>query len=182
MDDIVKQAMVKWPKVPDCYGWLGLDTRGDWYLRDDHAQAAGGFASGLPGSKGSRLQHAQLVDFIGRNYQADDRGCWYFQNGPQKVFVELAAAPLVWRVHSDGSVEDHCHRADQVLASYLDEAGRLFILGTRGLGLVHSQDMGLAADQVEQGLWQVQDLAFEQLTQRFAFVRSPQVMALSPPV
>lgn len=29
MDDIVKQAMVKWPNVPDCYGWLGLDARGN---------------------------------------------------------------------------------------------------------------------------------------------------------
>ena len=50
MDDIVKQAMAKWPQVPDCYGWLGLDARGNWYLRDERAQAQGAFASGLPGS------------------------------------------------------------------------------------------------------------------------------------
>ena len=30
MDDIVKQAMAKWPNVPHCYGWLGLDARGNW--------------------------------------------------------------------------------------------------------------------------------------------------------
>ena len=41
MDDIVKQAMAKWPNVPHCYGWLGLDARGNWYMRDDSAQAAG---------------------------------------------------------------------------------------------------------------------------------------------
>ena len=41
MDDIVKQAMVKWPNVPHCYGWLGLDARGNWYMRDDKLQAAG---------------------------------------------------------------------------------------------------------------------------------------------
>ena len=41
MDDIVKQALAKWPNVPDCYGWLGLDARGHWYLRDDAVQAAG---------------------------------------------------------------------------------------------------------------------------------------------
>ena len=40
MDDIVKQALAKWPNVPDCYGWLGLDARGHWYLRDDAVQAA----------------------------------------------------------------------------------------------------------------------------------------------
>ena len=61
MDDIVKQALAKWPNVPDCYGWLGLDARGLWYMRDDRAQAAGAFASGLRGAKGQnsglRLTH-----------------------------------------------------------------------------------------------------------------------------
>ena len=41
MDDIVRAAMVKWPNVPDCFGWLGLDARGNWYMRDDRAQACG---------------------------------------------------------------------------------------------------------------------------------------------
>ncbi len=41
MDDIVRQAMAKWPNVPHCYGWLGLDERGNWYMRDDRVQAAG---------------------------------------------------------------------------------------------------------------------------------------------
>ena len=39
MDDIVKQALAKWPNVPHCYGWLGLDARGNWYMRDDRTQA-----------------------------------------------------------------------------------------------------------------------------------------------
>ena len=34
MDELVQQAMAKWPNVPHCYGWLGLDARGRWYLRD----------------------------------------------------------------------------------------------------------------------------------------------------
>lgn len=42
MDDIVKQALAKWPNVPDCYGWLGLDARGRWFMRDDAAQAPDG--------------------------------------------------------------------------------------------------------------------------------------------
>ena len=58
MDDIVKQALAKWPNVPDCYGWLGLDARGHWYLRDDATQAAGAF----PHSKGSLLQHDKLIE------------------------------------------------------------------------------------------------------------------------
>jgi hypothetical protein len=51
MDDIVKAALKKWPNVPDCYGWLALDARGDWYMRDDRTQAAGPF----PQVKGSRV-------------------------------------------------------------------------------------------------------------------------------
>ena len=98
MDDLVRQAMAKWPNVPNCYGWLGLDARGNWYLRDDRAQAAGSFQSGAPGSKGSLLQHEKLIDFIARNYMPDAQGQWFFQNGPQRVYVELQATPLIWRV------------------------------------------------------------------------------------
>ena len=70
MDDIVKQALAKWPNVPACYGWLGLDARGRWYLRDDLVQAAGPF----PQSKGSLLQHEKLIEFIERNYEPDPHG------------------------------------------------------------------------------------------------------------
>ena len=63
MDDIVKQALAKWPNVPHCYGWLGLDARGNWYMRDDPTQAAGAF----PVAKGSMLRHDKLIDFIQRD-------------------------------------------------------------------------------------------------------------------
>jgi len=89
MDDIVKQALAKWPNVPYCYGWLGLDARGNWRMRDERAQHLN-----LPGDK---LTHASLVSFIVRNYAADERGCWYFQNGPQRVYVRLEATPYIVR-------------------------------------------------------------------------------------
>src|SRR5512133_1119822 len=98
MDDIVKQALAKWPNVPACYGWLGLDARGNWFMRDERAQALGPFAGGSHPSKGSMLKHDKLIDFIGRNYQSDAGGRWFFQNGPQCVYVELEATPLIWRV------------------------------------------------------------------------------------
>jgi len=37
MDEIVKQALAKWPNVPHCTGWLLLDRRGQWRMRDDAA-------------------------------------------------------------------------------------------------------------------------------------------------
>ena len=62
MDDMVRAALKKWPNVPACTGWLALDARGDWYMRDDRTQAAGAF----PLAKGSRIEHRQLREFIER--------------------------------------------------------------------------------------------------------------------
>lgn len=89
MDDIVKQAMAKWPNVPHCYDWLALDARGNWRMRDEAAQRAG--------APGDKLANPALVGFINRNYQRDERGCWYFQNGPQRVYVILEATPFIAR-------------------------------------------------------------------------------------
>ena len=82
MDEAVARSMARWPNVPAVYGWLSLDRRGNWRI------------------KGERIGNAALRDFIARNYLADERGCWFFQNGPQRVFVELAYTPLV--VHYEG--------------------------------------------------------------------------------
>ena len=149
MDDIVRQAIAKWPNVPDCYGWLGLDARGNWYMRDDQAQAAGPFAraegddSQTP-SKGSLLQHDKLIDFIQRNYESDASGQWFFQNGPQRVYVELEATPFIWRVNP-----------------------------APGFGVTAHTGQTHAADAVEQGLWVPQTLQAAELPGRFAYVRNP---------
>ncbi|AVP56224.1 DUF2946 family protein [Pulveribacter suum] len=177
MDDIVKQAMAKWPRVPHCSGWLGLDARGRWWLRDEQAQALGAFASGVPGARGSRLEHEGLIAFIGRNYEVDAQGQWYFQNGPQRVYVELEAAPWVWRLHDDGRVLSHTGRAVQPSALWLDEVGHAYLLADCGFGLVHSQDVGLVAQAVEQGRWTPETLAAAQMPGRFGFVLSPQQLA-----
>jgi Protein of unknown function (DUF2946) len=93
MDDIVRQAIAKWPNVPDCHGWLGLDARGNWFMRDDRVQALGAFPAldtpGKPGARGALLKHEKLIEFIHRNYTRDAAGQWFFQNGPQRVYLEL---------------------------------------------------------------------------------------------
>ena len=179
MDDIVKAALAKWPNVPDCYGWLGLDARGNWYLRDDPAQAAGPFAAsagGTPQSKGSRLLHEKLIDFIQRNYESDRQGRWYFQNGPQRVYVELEITPYVWRVGPDFSVLAHTGRPARVQRCVLDELGHLYLDTDLGFGLVHTLDMGHAADAVEQGLWVPQPAEATRLPAQFGYVISPQLL------
>ncbi len=174
LDEIVRQAMAKWPNVPDCYGWLGLDARGNWYMRDDRAQAAGAFDSGQPGARGSLLRHEKLIDFIQRNYACDAQGRWYFQNGPQRVYVELEAAPWVWRIAEDGTVRTHGGESVTVQRCVLDEAGRLYLQTERGLGLVHTQDVVRAAQEVEAGRWRPEEESAASLPARYGFVRSPQ--------
>jgi hypothetical protein len=179
MDDIVRQAMAKWPDVPDCYGWLGLDSRGQWWMRDDRAQAIGPFQSGLPGAKGSVLKHEKLIDFIHRNYEADEQGRWYFQNGPQRVYIELEATPHVWRLSDDFEVRSHTGalvKADQCL---LDETGRVYLSTLQGLGLVHTLDVGRVANALELDLWPLRDCVSSELPQIYGYVTSPQVASLS---
>lgn len=178
MDELVQAAMRKWPNVPDCYGWLGLDARGDWYMRDDATQQRGSFQSG-PGSKGSRLQHDKLVAFIGRNYAKDHRGCWYFQNGPQRVYVELIHAPWVCRLAEHGEVQSHTGLSMEVQACLVDESGLVYLHTQLGLGLVHSQDVGVLADWVEKGRLAPQDVQASDLPEQYGFVLSPQVFISS---
>ena len=177
MDDIVRQAIAKWPNVPHCYGWLGLDARGDWWLRDAAAQALGAFASGVPGARGARLEHEGLKAFIARNYQADERGRWHFQNGPQRVYVELQATPWVWRVAADGALASHTGATTQARRVLLDEGGRLYVDTPLGLGLVHTLDMEAAALQVERGHWQPEPVRASDLPARFDYVPNPQPAA-----
>ncbi|MBT0571822.1 DUF2946 family protein [Curvibacter sp. CHRR-16] len=174
MDDIVLQAMHKWPDVPACTGWLGLDERGDWYMRDATTQKSGAFQSSDVSARGSRLEHEKLIAFIGRNYTYDAQGRWYFQNGPQQVFVELRAAPWILRLQQHGDCVTHTGLPVQVQGVWTDERGYLYMNTQLGLGLVHSQDMLHAANWLEHSKAPVQDCRTENLPQQFGFVRSPQ--------
>lgn len=190
MDDIVRAALAKWPNVPDCYGWLGLDARGNWYMRDDRSQAAGPFAAianaaggatlsdgdaaRRRAARGSLLQHEKLIDFIQRNYGPDAQGQWFFQNGPQRVYVELEATPFVWRVAADFSIAAHTGEAARVQRCLVDAEGRVYLDADLGFGLVHTQDMTIAADAIEQGLWVPQAIEAAELPSRYGYVRSPQ--------
>ena len=176
MDDIVKQALAKWPNVPHCYGWLGLDARGNWYMRDDQVQALGSFAGGTPRSKGSLLKHEKLIDFIQRNYESDTGGQWFFQNGPQRVYVELEAAPYIWRVADDFSVTAHTGQQARIQRCVLDESGHVYLETDLGFGLVHTLDMLPAANAIESGLWVPVQMPAAELPGRFDYVMSPQAL------
>lgn len=140
MDDIVKQAMARWPNVPHCYGWLALDARGVWRMRDERAQALQ-----LPGDK---IAHATLLGFINRNYQHDQQGRWYFQNGPQRVYVNLEATPYIARTSPDSGFVLHTGAAlAGIEQAWLTREGRLILQSGEILALVDDRDMATCLKQ-----------------------------------
>jgi hypothetical protein len=133
MDDIVKQAMAKWPNVPYCYGWLALDARGAWRMRDEAAQRAG--------APGDRLTNAALVGFIARNYLSDERGCWYFQNGPQRVYVNLETTPFIARTDpAQGLVLHTGQPLGAPDEAYLTDAGGIVLRAGQVVAQVDDRD------------------------------------------
>lgn len=134
MDDIVKQAMAKWPDVPHCYGWLALDARGGWRMRDEQVQ--------LENLPGERLHNAALLAFIHRNYAADERGCWYFQNGPQRVYVNLESTPYVARTDPvQGLVVQTGAALGPVEHAYMTASGMLLVQAGGTLAQVDDRDV-----------------------------------------
>lgn len=134
MDEIVKKAMEKWPNVPHCYGWLMLDARGAWRMRDEATQAAS-----LPGDK---LAHVALLAFINRNYGCDAQGRWYFQNGPQRVYVNLEATPFI--AHTDASGQFHVQTGallEPLEAAWFTDSGQLLLQTRDKLALVDDRDL-----------------------------------------
>jgi len=142
MDDIVKQAMAKWPNVPHCYGWLGLDARGGWRMRDEAAQQGG-----LPGD---RLDNQKLVGFINRNYLHDDRGNWYFQNGPQRVYVNLEVAPFIARTDPQQGLLLQTEQAlTDVERVCLSDAGAVLFVAGDVVAQLDDRDVAQVLDKFE---------------------------------
>ncbi len=126
--------MAKWPNVPHCYGWLALDARGVWRMRDDRAQALS-----LPGDP---IRNAALVAFINRNYLHDEQGRWYFQNGPQRVYVNLEATPYIARTDPAQGFVLHTGEALETLdAAWLTDDGQMVLKSAEKLTMVDDRDM-----------------------------------------
>ncbi len=136
MDQSVKDAIARWPDVPAVHGWLSLDERGRWRLHP-HGDAA----SGRPGEA---ITNEQILAFMGRNYAGDARGRWYFQNGPQRVYVRLDAAPYILRLADTGAgLRTHTGRdAGEIGGWWLDDTGRLYAATEAGPGMIEDRDLG----------------------------------------
>ena len=150
MDESVVRSMAKWPNVPAVYGWLALDRRGNWLI------------------KGERIGNHALRDFIGRNYESDARGCWYFQNGPQRVFVRLSYTPLV--AHFEGErLVDQCGRPFAARETLVDEEGSVLLAGQGSVALLDDRDLERFADAAET----LAGIPKADVPRRFGFVADP---------
>lgn len=142
LDDLVKQAMARWPNVPAVHGWLRLERRGRWMLVD---RGAPGFDEARDGA-GSEITSPPIVDFIGRNYGPDAQGRWHWQNGPQRVFVDVALAPLYYRVLGEAPAQALVTHtgwpAARIERAATDDAGNLWLVTELGPGCVDDRDLG----------------------------------------
>jgi hypothetical protein len=126
VDPIVLAAMARWPNVPSVYNWLGLDLRGNYAI------------------KGERIANPVIQEFIARNYACDDIGRWFFQNGPQRVFVKLTYTPFVLRSDPTAAYGLVTHTGQPVDAphtAFLDDMSALLIAFGNTVGAIHDLDL-----------------------------------------
>lgn len=142
MDEIVKAALQKWPNVPHCYAWLALDARGAWRMRDERSQALD-----LPGDK---IRNVTLTGFINRNYQHDEQGRWYFQNGPQRVYVDLAVTPYIAHTSSEHGFILHTGvPLTGIEKVFLSSEGKLFFISGEILAQLDDRDLAECLRQMQ---------------------------------
>jgi len=202
MDEQVLRSLIKWPNIPHCFGWLALDRRGQWRMRDEFAQA-----NKLAGSV---IQHAALNEFISRNYACDALGRYFFQNGPQRVFITLDATPWIARMipgENGPQLLTQCGTEIKPHSALSDEKGNIYITGiiaqslsdqidsfvfakteSLSVALLHDHDLDLFSNQSKvmedacsfRGSWQWdgEDLPIEpihslELSDRFHFIKAP---------
>ena len=93
-------------------------------MRDEFAQA-----NQLAGNV---IQHTALNEFISRNYAYDSLGRYFFQNGPQRVFITLDATPWVARIIPiKGGLQllNQCGEEIKPQSALSDEKGNVYITG-----------------------------------------------------
>ena len=130
MDDRVLRAMVKWPKVPGVYGWLALDRRGRWRL------------------DGGLVRNRNTAQAINRNYGCDPSGRSYYQNGPQRSYVELEYTPWVYVLDGDGRLHTHTGLALKALqGAWLDDESNLLLESEHGIGVGSDVDLDTLTEQ-----------------------------------
>jgi hypothetical protein len=123
MQDWVIRAMQRWPNVPALFGWLGLSRKGRWLIKNEV------------------ITHPRIITAINENYAVDPNGRWYFQNGPQRGYIQLESAPLVLHVEGERLVTHTGRSVMSPTMAYLDEEGAVLIATEHGPGEIVANDL-----------------------------------------
>ncbi len=103
-------------------------------MRDDAAQAAH--------HPGDIIRHESLLAFIYRNYDCDPRGAWYFQNGPQRVYVELESTPFIARTDPElGFVLHDRTPVRDIDFVFMTDTGQLIIQSRQKIAMLDPNDL-----------------------------------------
>lgn len=144
MEEWVLRAMQRWPNVPALFGWLGLDRRGRWLIR------------------GEVISRPQIIETIDRNYAADEQGRWFFQNGPQRGYIELEYAPFVLRARGEALITHTQLPIASVSGAFLDEDGALAFMTPHGAGVLDDHDLDWALQRLTQAGGPIEERQLEQ--------------------
>lgn len=168
-------SMANWPNVPACYGWLTLDARGQWRLGE---------------GSGDLVRHAGFADYLNRNYAVTERGEWFVQNGPQRVYVTLTRAPFIVRLFEAGVWQTHTGLpVRQISEVLIDTDGNAYLTCEHGLAGIDDRDLaGLLESHVVcdestgavtlgKGQLLLDQVVAADLPARFGFVRQPRPSA-----
>lgn len=142
--------MARWPNVPDVFGWLSLNKQGHWRLHTEGDALADVNADNTL-RQGVPIASKRINQFINRNYTKESQGQWYFQNGPQRVYIRLDVAPFVLHTVDTDLVRPtflthNGLRTQAVTRWCLDDAGHLYADTDLGPGLVAGRDLAQVLD------------------------------------
>lgn len=154
MDQALIQSLQKWPHVPSCFGWLYFGRRGEWRIQNEYAQQYQ--------LLGETITHSGFKHYIESNLGRDSAGNHFFQNGPQRVFIQFAYSPWVVRFYplADGHWQLRTTFGQPITptACFLDEQSHISfeaefeipifaenhtssISKIRSIGLLHDHDL-----------------------------------------
>jgi hypothetical protein len=200
VDQFIHQALQKWPQVPDCFGWLSFDRRGEWRIQNEYAQQNK--------LSGELITHQGFKHYIESHLAHDESGNYFFQNGPQRVFIHFVYSPWVVRFYpkEGGHWDIRTTFGDPIepLTCFLDESGHISFEAffktrrltdehvfveeqVRCVGLLHDHDLEVfsafakifqnSCGSLGEFIWQeklsIEPILTKEIPQRYRFHQNP---------
>jgi len=130
MDDIVIRGMLKWPDVPAVYGWLSLDRRGSWMIKN----VSGRF---------ERIANPRSTSSSPGTTRPTPKGAGTSRTDRSGYTSPSTYTPWVYRLDDTGEgLLTHTGAAPRALeALFVDDAGGLLLEADMGIGVLLDRDL-----------------------------------------